>query len=161
MSPATSEGNVVVTSKSTARVPAGVEALGPLAKQVPQGFYFPLCFWVCLIAGLGLFGFIAALAVGLVQPKEQDESFRQFQFWFPLAAGPLGALFFGGLGYYCWRQMQKHVWVSPVGFAWVMPGRCELFPWEAVSLDWATFPFGCPDMWTSVFYQLRGGDRGP
>jgi hypothetical protein len=118
--------------KSTARVPAGVEPLGPLASQVTQGFYFPLLFWVCLLAGLALFGFIVALAAGLVGPAVPDESFRQFQFQFPLIAGPLGALFFGGLGYYCWLQTQKRVWVSPVGFAWVTPGRCELFPWGQV-----------------------------
>src|SRR5262249_48594120 len=67
------------------------------------------------------------------QPAVQNESFRQFRFMFPLIAGPLGALFFGGLGYYCWLQTQKRVWVSPVGFAWVTPGRCELFPWGQVA----------------------------
>lgn len=117
--------------KST--VPAGVEPLGPLAKQVPQSFYFPLLFWVCLIAGLVLFCFIFALAGGLVQPARPEEAFQQFQLMFPLIAGPLGALFFGGLGYYCWLQTRKRVWVSPVGFAWVTPGRCELFPWDRVT----------------------------
>lgn len=120
------------TSKSSARVPAGVEPLGPLAKKVPQSFYFPVAFGACLVGGVVLFGFIFALAGGLIQPSQMDEGFRQFQFTFPLIAGPIGAIVFGGLGYFCWVQAQKSVWVSPVGFAWVTPGRTELFPWDQV-----------------------------